>query len=545
MRNSNRNTSGGLLGSAFGLLEDMMSMQEHQRTVLTDKTGREGGRRRVDLDLESESTGDEKDHYGRYATGGRSRPKSVFSRIKSKILDGKPRSKERTSLERPLEERSSHEREQTTYRAEKREPGQRTRPPVQVVDRDRISSSSEDDYFEIHTPRHSDVDNSLIQALENAVDVQRRAVKSCKRRLEQASRQSDISSAHLQRVVDDIKSHEIALATATSSLHKAKSAQRRSAVPQQRPRSFHPRSAYERQPASAAPPPPPIEEHFVFTPYESGFEQGFNPVHDINDPIFSAFEQLQDFGPFVRPRSYGTYEHLFSNDLPNPASDAYFHFFAMPGSPPRSTQAKRNRHSYAPPSSTYAPPPPPPQSHRHSSTPFQTYAPPVPRPPVNLLKPAEAARLFKTYTDRWNALSPLDPNILYPTRTLTASSLSARDTLYAPNVSFPTSTWSEETIMQANAQAFYLGVVGLKPTYTEVAGTGRVECGFDKGKASPTQVEELMGLLKKEKTRWHSDRLGRRNGGLVGGGPNEGLQKDVRARAVFHAVCELMERAAA
>lgn len=98
--------------------------------------------------------------------------------------------------------------------------------------------------------------------------------------------------------------------------------------------------------------------------------------------------------------------------------------------------------------------------------------------------------------------------------------------------------------MQANAQAFYLGVVGLKPAYSEVPGTGRVECGFEKARATAPQIKELTDLLKKEKVRWHSDRLGRRNKGNSGGGQNEALQKDERARAVFHAVCELMERAA-
>lgn len=96
--------------------------------------------------------------------------------------------------------------------------------------------------------------------------------------------------------------------------------------------------------------------------------------------------------------------------------------------------------------------------------------------------------------------------------------------------------------MQANAQAFYLGVVGLKPHYTVTNGNGQIQCGIDKASASPEQIKQLVDVLKKEKPRWHSDRLGRRNGGVVGG-PNEALQKDVRARAVFHAVCELMDRA--
>ena len=94
--------------------------------------------------------------------------------------------------------------------------------------------------------------------------------------------------------------------------------------------------------------------------------------------------------------------------------------------------------------------------------------------------------------------------------------------------------------MQANAQAFFLGVVGLTPQYTEAPGTGKIVMGYDKTRASQEQSEALVNMLKKEKTRWHSDRLGRRNGGITAG-PNETLQRDERARAVFHAVCELME----
>jgi hypothetical protein len=93
--------------------------------------------------------------------------------------------------------------------------------------------------------------------------------------------------------------------------------------------------------------------------------------------------------------------------------------------------------------------------------------------------------------------------------------------------------------MQANVQAFFLGAVGLSPVYSET-GPGKLVMSFDKVKASDQQVRDLIDVLKKEKVRWHSDRLGRRNGGSANG-PNTTLQQDERARAVFHAVCELME----
>ena len=94
--------------------------------------------------------------------------------------------------------------------------------------------------------------------------------------------------------------------------------------------------------------------------------------------------------------------------------------------------------------------------------------------------------------------------------------------------------------MKANAQAFYLGAVGLSPAYTEATG-GKVELGFRKTVASASQIQDLLAILKKERTKWHSDRLGKRNAGRTG--TNEALQCDESARAVYHAVCELIEAA--
>lgn len=156
------------------------------------------------------------------------------------------------------------------------------------------------------------------------------------------------------------------------------------------------------------------------------------------------------------------------------------------------------------------------------------------------MRSAEAKQLFKVYNDRWNALDITDPNIPYPCRSMQAKDLVARDTIWAPLVRAPIATWSSETIMQANVQAVYLGAVGLVPQYTEAPATKRILMTYDKKRATPEQLQQLVEILKKEKTRWHSDRLGRRNGG-ISSGPNELLQQDERARAVFHAVCELME----
>ena len=156
------------------------------------------------------------------------------------------------------------------------------------------------------------------------------------------------------------------------------------------------------------------------------------------------------------------------------------------------------------------------------------------------MKPEEAQGLFASYNERWTKASPTDPNIPFPARGLKASNLGTCNTLWAPSVSSPIETWSEETVMKANAQAFFLGAAGLKPAYSEAAGA-KIELGIDKASGSPAQKQKLIEILKNERIRWHSDRLGMRNGG--GTGPNEALQRDARARAVYHGVCELMEAA--
>lgn len=92
--------------------------------------------------------------------------------------------------------------------------------------------------------------------------------------------------------------------------------------------------------------------------------------------------------------------------------------------------------------------------------------------------------------------------------------------------------------MKANAQSFFLGAVGMRPEYSELPG-GKIELGVDKASGSPAQAQQLIDILKRERIRWHSDRLGKRNGGRAG--LNEALQGDERARAVYHAVCELIQ----
>lgn len=164
----------------------------------------------------------------------------------------------------------------------------------------------------------------------------------------------------------------------------------------------------------------------------------------------------------------------------------------------------------------------------------------TPQPPQRLIKPEEAKQLYQLYDKRWTEIANDDPNIPFPARGLDSRSLLDRDSIWAPTVSTPVVTWTPADVMQANIQAFFLAIAGLVPFYNMTG--AKIVMGYDRVQATSEQVTILLELLKKEMMRWHSDRLGRRNGGQPG--INEALQGNEQARAVFHAVCELKQYAA-
>jgi magnesium transporter len=370
-------------------------------------------------------------------------------------------------------------------------------------------------------PRQQDTRNafsqdtdSTIDALEKAAEHHRREAIKCRERLQQLSQQPMASSERLQHLATEVHRHETAYENARENLKLLRDKGNRSSQNGSQ-RSEQRRSSFAFEDGHFARFPQDDFETFFFGPrrsqhsgYGEQFAFGFDPLPGM--PFNSTFHSFfNGFGgsSFVRgmPPSFS---------MPG----ASFSFGPQPNA--RST----------PHSSSFQP---------QGFSNFTAQQPPT--PPANLLKPEEAKRLFKTYNERWNSLGPTDPNIPYPARKLHPNGLLARDSIWAPMVSTSITAWSEETIMQANAQAFYLGVVGLSPQYTEAPGTGKIVIAYSKTKATPAQIKELVDILKKEKARWHSDRLGRRNGGQPG--TNEALQRDEKARAVFHAVCELMETA--
>ncbi|EME42758.1 hypothetical protein DOTSEDRAFT_73525 [Dothistroma septosporum NZE10] len=534
--------SSGLFGTAFGLLEDVLSVPQRRPTAMHDGMGQcDSNRRRAHVDVESDT--DDDLAYDTYGTS-RTRPKSVFSRLKDKLLDGKLRPEQRDgsnsrSREReqsPVRRPRLNERRHSSFHTTTKEPEWTEQPRG----RDRfVEVDYEDDDEPVylseeptHQQRSPEVDSTLIAALENAVEIERRSVQDCKKRLEQATRQPAIGAHHLQQMVDELKGHEASLINAQANLEEAY-ARQRNTRPQ--PTSYHPQRTPQGQPRQRQ-----SAQNFAadcFPPFRAGFAPTAHPWQSRAqhpDPLLRAFEEMHGFDPFSRTHPFGTFDQFFEQMHAQPsANDAHFRFFPTAGAPPQSNQRnKRTRYSMPGGVPKFAPPNP-------GFTAYQ--APPPPQPPTTLLLPDEAKRLFKTYNDKWNSLTTTDTNIPYPARGLKANALGARDSLWAPLCNAPISTWSNETVMKANAQAFYLGVVGLVPVYKEAPGTGRIEISFDKSRTNPAQIKVLTDVLKKEKIRWHSDRLGRRNGGVATGVTNEALQNDERARAVFHAACELMD----
>ncbi|TKA83140.1 hypothetical protein B0A55_00875 [Friedmanniomyces simplex] len=368
-------------------------------------------------------------------------------------------------------------------------------------------------------PSRTESDNEdMLSVLRRTVEHCQTQVKRSRKDLERASRQQTVDIGFLQALLDQVRARERALATAEQDLRADEDRLGRASNQGQQ---HHHRRLPRRH---RAPPTPPDDDDEAFAALRFGRLPGHaGPV----DPLFADFDDLHGADPFAY--AFGSFSSPFGSFAGSSQfGDDINQLFGMPSGPqfagPRS---KRPRFSSANSG-------PRPQAHPGFAA--FTPAPPTGPPPTSML-PEEAKRLFRTYNDRWNALLPTDPNIPYPARGLQACALLDPNTIWAPMVISPPATWSEEAIMQANAQAFYLCVVDLIPQYTEAG--GKVSMGYNRTGATPAQVKQLVDLLKKEKTRWHSDRLGRRNNGMPG--PNEALQGDPRARAVFHGVCELME----
>lgn len=499
----------GMVGAAFGLLGDILSAQQQQQRATRGDTRRGFKQPYIEEDL-AHGDGDDVVVENNRA----SRPKGFISKVAERLVNNSQRSRrparnhERSPVRRAPRS-SGMEGRSGSYHTEERHPprtGDRM-PHVEDTTDEDDTESSEDDYEDSdeshgrHSRRSTTADEAaLIDDLEHEAEDLRTEMKDCRKRLEQASRRPNINAAVLQGLINELKGHEDDYATTMSNLESVRAARGGRQSQGRTSRPSQPRQPF------------PTAEH-IFTGTSIPAFEAFFGTGRSSRSVFADIDDLHAYTSFGASPFGGLgrnlNEHLF---------------FGMP------------RTCFVGGSTTTG------GGHHFRQTPSTATFPiptPNPKPPRSLLKPEEAKQLFQIYNERWNALTPVDPGIPFPCRGMQAAALNTRDAIWAPLVSSPIATWSEETVMQANAQAFFLGVVGLTPQYTEAPGTGRIVMGYDKARASPEQLRELVEILKKEKTRWHSDRLGRRNGGVAG--PNEVLQRDERARAVFHAVCELME----
>ena len=514
---------GGLLGAAFDLLEDAVKMRQQQNEGLGERHRRGSERRSAYVEDSDEDVYDDLGYEDFEEDPEPSR--SMFTRLKDRLLETKPRprprphSREPSPIRRP---RVEHRRSST--RSENRRFSEAPQHPTRGA-----SFAGDQQPKPPHSDRRSnrprDTNNALIEELESVISIEQSSVEYCKARLEQAENHSTATADYVWDLEKDLEKHKTALKDATHRLNAVRNRGDAEAEEEWSQRRRH-RSSHSPRPSVRR----GLSTEDCLDDLFRGFAAGPSFRRTQTNPIFRSFEEIRGFNSFsgwapgtgfaVDPT-----EEIFDRINANFFGGDPFRRFSADPFP--SSDRKRTRYTNGGPSFAQSPP-----FMFFSDSPRST-------PPANLLQPDEALVLYKAYNERWASLSPTDLNIAYPSRGLDAAALSARDCIWAPSVTSSIATWSNETVMQANTQAFFLGAVGLAPRYSEAPGSRKIEMGFDKRRASAAQIKDLTDLLKKEKVRWHSDRLGRRNGGTPG--PNETLQKDERARAVFHAVCGLME----
>ena len=508
--NSNaRSQGGGLVSAAFDLLGDVLSSRQQQAQARNSTR-----RRNTQPYVEDLAYGD--DDY----TTSNQQP-SLISKFADRLLSSSQRARG-SSVQHGQPSRPSAPRRANTEQTprshvsnEQARPsgnGRKVYVEEDLSESEYDDTDSEDSESSIESqPRRAftvnDVD--LIEALENAAEHHRREARTCRRKFERASRESRNTST-LQAMLNEIKGHEKAYENAQANLKSMRSGDGGSS---RRHSSYQGRPPQQRRSSGS-----------TSASFNRSTPNGFHFSFQTRGSSHPMFADLDHFAASSPLGGAAAFDHFFADSL-------FDHHAPFLGIPRSAFGGGGSRFGF---------------SNRPAGFTFEeeprvaTFSPPLQTPPANLLKPEEAKRLFEVYNERWNALAATDPSIPYPARGLKATALNARDTIWAPTVNTAVQNWSEEATMKANAQAFFLGVVSLVPDYTEAPGTGRVVMGYNKSQGSPLQVKQLVDILKKEKMRWHSDRLGRRNGGAMTG-PNESLQTNERARAVFHAVCELME----
>ncbi|KAM0718189.1 hypothetical protein Q7P37_006521 [Cladosporium fusiforme] len=515
--------SGGLFGGAINLLNDVAGSQ----------TRRERPARRVEYVTDSDESlsdvtdSDEDLAYGSYPPkpGTEQQPKSVVGKLKDRILHhGRHRQAERRERS-PSPPRRPSESEVRRHRAEPipevTRPREQQRPNSIYDD---TPDTSPERFTDVPLPsRDSYVPHSErdIAGQQRAVEAERREYLNAKHRFQQASQHSVIDPEHLQHLLNHVKLHGTLLASAQRKLQVAKEQQRQDEAA----RASRPRP--QRRPS------PPRQPVYQSEDEDDGFDswspRPFSGTSNrgglFNEPAghTGAFDPFAGFRVFDR-----MFSDMDSSFHTHGRADT-FHFFAGQTGP----QSKRTRFSHSGRSRRFNND----NNNTNTNTRFtnttNTAAQPIPQMPSNPLLVSEATHLFKTYNNTWHTLTPTSSTIPYPTRTLRAHALADPSTI--PHPLSITQTWSAEQTMQANTALFFLLAHNIPPVISNSA-----TVSYDRDDADEEAVRVLVASLKKEKARWHSDRLGRRCG-VEGGGVNEVLQRDERARAVFHGVCALVE----
>jgi hypothetical protein len=519
---------GGLLGGAINLINNVAN--SHSR-----RTGPRVQPERLPYVVESDgadsdiTSSDEDLAYGSLPRARTAHSKSMLGRVKDRILEhGRHRATESTEQfeDAPPAHTRGSRTDKRRARAESPEPP-RTSRQRRSVNYDKTPESSPE--RRTNAPRRTNNAQSTrtdreVTTLQRAVENERKEYLNAKHRFQEASQRSLIDADHIQGLLNQVKVHGALLASAQRKLQMAKEHQQRETASRPQQQREQRRASPVREPYYES-----DEEDEDFEPWSSQGFRVFTSAPRSNVPFQDPVSHTGAFDPLF---GFRVFDRLFSEADSMHGSGSGIHFSTGTGTPGPTfrrtsfTRANTSQHANRPRSYYYAPPPQP--------APWPTPQP-APQIPLNPLRATEAARLFARYNSSWNSLSATFPTIPYPTRTLLAPALGDPSTI--PHHS--AHLWSTEQIMQANTALFFILSLGFRPLISD---SGSVT--FDRGSTADADVRGLISVLKKEKMRWHSDRLGRRNEDAVGGGVNEVLQRDERARAVFHGVCELMEFAA-
>ena len=511
---------GGLLGGAINLLSNVANAQSRRTAPRTQPE-------RVPYVVESDdsdsdiTSSDEDLAYGSLPRARAAHPKSMLGRVKDRILE---HGRQRTNHEPDNYDDTTSARSRDHRPDRRRARPESPEPPR--ASRQRRSSTLNYDKTPDTSPERRQNDRIPPSSMERDVKTFQRAVESerkqyldAKHRFQQASQRSVIDPEHIQDLLNQVKIHGALLASAQRKLQVAKEQLQREKTT----------SRPQRQQAQRRPSPPreayyeSDEDVEHFGPWPSHGFGIFTTAARSNIPFQEPLGQTSTFDPLF---GFRVFDRLFTEADSIHGSVNGFHFSTRTAGP--SFRRTSSSNAGTPQCANR------PRSHYYTapSQPTPQPQPAAPQLPRNPLRATEAARLFASYNSSWNSLSATIPTIPYPTSTLLAPALSDPSTI--PHQS--AHTWSAEQIMQANTALFFILALGLKPVIFDA---GVVT--FNLAATPEADVRALLSALKKEKMRWHSDRLGRRNEDIVDGGVNEALQRDERARAVFHGVCALME----